>query len=171
MRDASLGIFRHFKGGYYLVHAVAVEEETQERVVVYQSLKDGVMWTRPLKVFQEPVPKGKDNPTGQEYRFERVQDFNNQIQMIPTGELVEELNMRNDNPYELLAPQDIKIWREQYLTGVYESDFIDELTTVEDFNIDTVHDTLEEAVERVKKLGRVDMRILKRVYVKQDFDI
>lgn len=165
-----MGLFRHFKGGYYLVHTVAQLEDTGEQVVVYQSVQNGSMWVRPLNVFQEVVPEDKDNPTGQTYRFERVNNFNNQLGLVPTDVLVKELNRRNDNPYALLAPQEIKVWREQYLTGMFEKHFIDEGNTVEDFNIDLVHDSYEGAVKRLEKLGNINMKILKQVFIEQDFD-
>lgn len=167
----SASIYRHFKGGYYLVLSTATVEDTQEEVVVYQSLQDGKVWTRPISVFQEPVPEGKLNPTGQKMRFERVSNFNNQLGLISTDELARELVSRNDNPFEgiNLDIENSKIWKVQFLTGVFESIFVDNETTFEDFDVDCVHDTLENAISRVEKSCNSRMQILKQVLIKQDF--
>lgn len=40
-------------------------------MVVYHTLYgDRQMYVRPLNIFLEEVPKEKENPTGQKYRFE-----------------------------------------------------------------------------------------------------
>lgn len=166
----TVNLYRHFRGGYYIVHSVATVESTGEQVVIYQSLQDGRVWTRPLSEFQEPVPDGKENPTGQNLRFEKVTNFNNQLNLIPTGELVRELLSRNDCPVELQLTNSEKVWREQFLVGRYESHYIDRDTTVEDFDVETIHNTLDEAVLRIEKLNNPNMQILKQVYIKQDFD-
>jgi hypothetical protein len=55
------GIYRHYKGGLYRVHAIAYNEETLEPMVVYESMNDGdafpqgTFWTRPLLRFTEMV--------------------------------------------------------------------------------------------------------------------
>lgn len=52
-----IGIYRHYKGGLYRVHALARMESTLEPAVVYESLQDsgefpeGTIWVRPLKEF------------------------------------------------------------------------------------------------------------------------
>ena len=42
-----------------------------EKIVVYKSLYDDGIYARPLDMFLEEAP-GKENPSGQEYRFELV---------------------------------------------------------------------------------------------------
>lgn len=64
-------IFRHFKGDYYLVMDFVKHSETQETLVLYKALYgDCGLFVRPYEMFVEEVPAGKDNPTGQVYRFE-----------------------------------------------------------------------------------------------------
>ena len=52
--------------------------ETEEELVIYRALYDdrmvkkGDMFARPIKMFLEEVPKEKENPTGQKYRFEFI---------------------------------------------------------------------------------------------------
>ena len=52
----SLGLYRHYKGGIYLVHSIARHTETKEKLVVYQSMYgDYGMWARPVDMFQSKV--------------------------------------------------------------------------------------------------------------------
>ncbi len=49
------GKYRHYKGGEYRVLQLATHTETEEQMVVYQSLKDERVWARPLAHFLEEV--------------------------------------------------------------------------------------------------------------------
>ena len=173
VRDGGINlssIYRHFKGGYYVVHSLATVESTGEEVVIYQSLQDGKVWTRPSSVFCELVPADKENPTGQKYRFERVTQFNNQLSMVSTDKLIEELLRREDCPIELQSNSADKVWREEYLVGEYENIFIANDQYKEDFRVFNAFSTLEKALNYVSRFGTTRVRILKRVYIKQDFD-
>lgn len=67
------GIYRHFKGDYYLVEDIALDSETKEKMVVYRRLYgDGSLWVRPLDMFLSLVDKNKYPNVSQEYRFELV---------------------------------------------------------------------------------------------------
>ena len=67
-------IYRHFKGNYYLVEAIAVNSETGEEMVVYRKLYgDGGLWVRPLKMFTEEVDREKYPDADQRFRFELVE--------------------------------------------------------------------------------------------------
>ena len=44
----SSGLYRHYKGHLYAGVTLANEESTGKVVVVYRSLRDGELWTRPL---------------------------------------------------------------------------------------------------------------------------
>jgi hypothetical protein len=44
-------VYKHFKGGLYLVIDVAKHSETGEKMVVYRSLKTGELWVRPIEMF------------------------------------------------------------------------------------------------------------------------
>lgn len=66
------GIYRHFKGDYYLVEALAQDSETGETVVVYRKLYgDGGLWVRPLAMFRSPVDREKYPDADQEFRFQK----------------------------------------------------------------------------------------------------
>lgn len=64
--------YRHFKGTYHQVLNVALDSETQERMVVYNHKDDGQVWVRPEKDFLEEIPERADNITGQNHRFEKM---------------------------------------------------------------------------------------------------
>lgn len=49
------GLYRHYKGGLYLVRSIAKHTETQESLVIYQSIETNIMWARPLTMFHEKV--------------------------------------------------------------------------------------------------------------------
>ena len=65
------GIYRHFKGDYYLVEALANDSETKRPVVVYRALYgDNGLWVRDLEMFTSLVDKEKYPNSKQKYRFE-----------------------------------------------------------------------------------------------------
>ena len=72
MQDLKInGIYRHFKGDYYLVVDVATHSETKEKYVVYRKLyDDGGLWIRPFEMFFSEVDRKKYPNATQKYRFE-----------------------------------------------------------------------------------------------------
>jgi len=52
------GLYQHFKGGYYKVIDIAKHSETEEELVVYQSLSgDKRLWVRPVSMFNEIIER------------------------------------------------------------------------------------------------------------------
>lgn len=65
------GIYKHFKGDYYLLVDVAKHSETGEDYAVYRKLyEDCALWVRPLEMFLEEVDHEKYPEVEQEYRFQ-----------------------------------------------------------------------------------------------------
>ena len=66
MEDIKLGVYKHYKGNYYLVENIALNTETDEQMVIYKALYgNGEVFARPINSFNQKL-EGKS----QEHRFE-----------------------------------------------------------------------------------------------------
>lgn len=65
------GIYKHFKGDYYIVEDIATNSEDNELYVVYRALYgENKLYIRPLDMFTSKVDKEKYPNVSQVYRFE-----------------------------------------------------------------------------------------------------
>lgn len=70
------GIYRHFKGDYYIVEGVGIHSETKEKYVIYRGLYgENELYIRQYDMFLSKVDKQKYPKVKQEYRFE-LQEIN-----------------------------------------------------------------------------------------------
>ena len=70
--DFKPGVYRHYKGNYYLALGLAREDETNETVVVYTRLypREGLpMSTRRLRVWNEMIDAGPDRGAVPRFAF------------------------------------------------------------------------------------------------------
>ena len=72
MREVKIkGIYKHFKGDYYIVEDIANDSETCKKVVVYRALYgDGQLWVRPIDSVLSEVDHVKYPNVKQKYRLE-----------------------------------------------------------------------------------------------------
>ncbi len=64
------GIYKHFKGNYYIVEDIAYDSETKKEMVVYRRLyDDNSLWVRPVEMFLSEVDHLKYPNVKQKYRF------------------------------------------------------------------------------------------------------
>ncbi|MCR5789544.1 MAG: DUF1653 domain-containing protein [Lachnospiraceae bacterium] len=69
-KPKELEVYRHFKGTYYQVIAVARHTEYDEELVIYRPLfEQGQVWARPLRSFMSEVDKDAYPTARQQYRF------------------------------------------------------------------------------------------------------
>lgn len=65
------GIYKHFKGDYYIVIDTCIHSETKEKYVLYRGLYGkSELYIRPYDMFLSKVDKNKYPNVKQEYRFE-----------------------------------------------------------------------------------------------------
>ncbi len=67
------GLYRHYKGKYYIVEDVAKHTETGEKLVIYRALYGkGMVWARPQEMFLSKVDRKKYPDVKQKWRFKEV---------------------------------------------------------------------------------------------------
>lgn len=103
------GVYKHFKGKYYLVTDTAISCDELETLVVYRPLNNpDLVYTRKLSEFLSDIdPDREGNVEHQEKRFKKVVDVNDlgALKSFTTEQLLTELGNRSDSP---LAALDIK---------------------------------------------------------------
>lgn len=75
MRELKIhGVYRHFKGNYYIVEEVAKHSEDLSEYVVYRQLYgDGGLYIRPIEMFLSEVDHDKYPNVQQKWRFEEAE--------------------------------------------------------------------------------------------------
>lgn len=77
VRTVRPGLYRHFKGGIYIVYDVATHTETDEQLVVYSTCKtdEHRLFVRPIEMFLSPVDREKYPDAKQDMRFEFLGEY------------------------------------------------------------------------------------------------
>ena len=67
------GIYKHFKGKYYIVEDIALDGESDKEYVIYRALHDdNKLFVRTFESFLSKVDKEKYPTVEEEYRFTQV---------------------------------------------------------------------------------------------------
>ena len=78
------GVYKHFKGNYYLVEDICYDSENMQEMVIYRALyDDNKLWVRPKKDFLSKVDHKKYPHIKQKYRFELQK-----IKSLKKGEVI-----------------------------------------------------------------------------------
>lgn len=116
--------YRHFKGNTYKVLTIAKHTETEEELVVYQSLENnGDVYARPLAMFTGKVDKEKYPDVEQEYRFERYGSADNDEELNIDPMVLEFLEAETyEEKLNILAGLHHRITNEMITTMAIASD-------------------------------------------------
>ncbi|MBR5228083.1 MAG: DUF1653 domain-containing protein [Clostridia bacterium] len=75
MRNIEIkGVYKHFKGNYYIVEDIGIDCETERECVIYRALYgDKKLWIRDKEMFLGEVDNKKYPEVQQKYRFELIE--------------------------------------------------------------------------------------------------
>ena len=111
MNEVQLGLYRHFKGGYYFANNYLKDESRggEIKIQYFDVLNPNPgYFTRSFNDWNADVSNRGDNVTGQTKRFERVSNLDNCLGDYSTDRLIEELRGRSDSPYQLSDIKELK---------------------------------------------------------------
>lgn len=84
-------MYRHFKGNLYQIRTLARHSETRELMVVYQAMYGTFeIYVRPLFMFMEEVDREKYPQARQRYRFELLQELEDEEDPSDLSGIMEE---------------------------------------------------------------------------------
>ena len=171
----TVGLYRHFKGGYYYVTGLSKNAIDEKTIMVnYFNVchPEYGACVRPLESFTatheedgRAIKDRPDNVTGQSMRLERVKDLNFQLGSVSTEQLISELRKRTDSPIHELDIEELqsKIFSKDYVVGetfMPTEDYPKGVYSSVSFT------TLEEAQEYFSShKHRKDTKIFKRVFI------
>lgn len=168
--NVKLGLYRHFKGGYYLLlnllRTDKVEEPYYAQYLDIMHIELGY-FTRPFSEWSTDVLSREDNVTGQRFRFEKVNSLLDNAQNMSTEHLIRELRCRADSPLQELDIDGLSAL-------VYSSDYcIGEAFEATDDNpkgvsTDAVFDTPEQAFKYLREHPHSRRhKVFKRTFIEQ----
>lgn len=162
------GLYRHFKGGYYLVmNRLLNDGEEYVQYIDVLHIERGY-FCRPVEEFSEDVSDRKDNYTGQLHRFEYVTHLDDVVKNASTEQLVKELKGRADSPLQTLDIDGLneRVYSTDYVIGIPFEATEDTPKCVETLN---VFDTVEEAWECLKnKKSPIGVTVFKRTFIEEE---
>lgn len=162
------GLYRHFKGSYYLVLNSLLGDDGIRYIQYVNVLStESGYFCRPVAEFLDDVSDREDNYTGQKYRFERVTNLDDVVKNASTEQLVRELKGRVDSPFQKLDIDGLNscVYSTDYVIGMPYEATEDSPKGVETLN---VFDTAEEAWKYLKnRSSRKDITVFKRTFIEE----
>lgn len=168
----NLGLYRHFKGEYYMLQNVVKNAVTDELMSYYFNIlhPEYGFFVRPVREWFDtttedgPIIDRRDNVTGQRHRFEKVMSIDDQVKNLSTCQLINELVSRKDSPLHELDLKEIesRVFSRDYIVGEkhYETeDFPRGVSTL------AVFSSSEEAYECCSKYPTPRFGVFKRTFI------
>ncbi len=137
--------YRHFKNRMYQIVAIAYHSETEEAMVVYQAqYGEKKVWVRPLAMFMEEVDHEKYPDVTQKYRFERVEEGEEEVvEYTMSPYLLAFFDAMDEKHYDKMLEALAK------LSGHATQKEIDDICMVLDMQ--TVGDTVAEQIFEIRR--------------------
>lgn len=163
-----IGLYRHFKGGYYFLMNV-LRNDDGEPLVQYVNVLHPELgyFCRPFSQWDEFVSDRPDNYTGQTSRFELVKDLDNTVKNISTDQLLRELRSREDSPLQDLDIDGISslVYSRDYCIGESHE-------ATEDYpkgvSVHEVFDTKDSAFHYMNSHARSNrFKVFRRVFIEE----
>lgn len=170
MISVRVGLYRHFKGGYYLlINALRSDNPAEPFYAQYIDISHPELgyFTRPLSEWETDVLSRPDNVTGQRFRFEKVNSLLDNAKNMSTEHLIRELRGRSDSPFQELDIDGLS-------DLVYSSDYcVGEAFEATDdcpkgVSTDAVFDTPEQAFKYLREHPHSRRyKVFKRTFIEQ----
>lgn len=158
-------MYRHFKGNLYQIRCLAKHSETREPMVVYQAMYGTFeIYVRPLSMFMEEVDREKYPDVKQRYRFELLQDMEDEeLSALPDSPRIEETSGLPEisvdrEPSALSKDMAEETWNADYVTKTVKSETVPAKTEPEEeqLNIDPLVLAFLDADSYEQKLSILD---------------
>ena len=166
-------LYRHFKGAYYCVLGISVDEQNpnSDPLVQYTPVRansNSIVWSRRLSDFFADISDRKDNSTGQKLRFELVKDLNHTLQSFSTEALITELKKRQDSSFSEIDLEGFNkkvISREYMLATVNNDDASSKFGEITPIKVVNSEEELENFITNYPHRVLVGSKIYKNILI------
>ncbi len=172
-------IYTHFKEGKkYQIITTAMHTETEEKLVIYQAMYgDFKTYARPLEMFLSKVDKGKYPDAAQEYRFELMQEKQEEpveVRMVETKvtvveEQIEAVSKKKEETAGGIHPEFLR-----FLDAESTSERLKVLRGMRDVVDDTMINSIAVVMDVTVKEGRLQERfdeLVNCIQLKEQYEL
>lgn len=169
MSVPKMGLYRHFKGGYYFLMNVLRNEDGEYPLLQYVDIEHPELgyFARPLPQWNDDIHEREDNYTGQTYRFEKVKDIDNPVRNLSTEQLIRELRGRENSPLQDLDIEEVsgRVFSRDYCIGEAHEETEDYPRGV---SVNECFDTKEEAFKFMNTHAKNrKFKVFRRVFIEE----